>query len=476
MKKSFMGGVLALCVGLSLEASASDFASVRVSLLASDDDLDTGDFGTAAHLGMHLRSPELASGLSADAEVSLLISANNTGGLGFRDNASYVRLAWRPSSWGEGEGLALTVLPLSSTRLHLGYEYPATWGRTVYAGFTGTGSSPFNGVPGLEARLTREHWYAFVAAKSSLDFNELSRESERLVLGMAGAGVDVLPFLRLEAAGALAQHGVIPGRAQFGIEERASTRALSGRILFHQGAPIGPGVDLSLYRQDPELFEKVLAPESYPGGVSTSVSLEASHLAQTLADSLRSEGTVGQGADVLALQARLKVDFLRVHALALYRSASFVSSEVPGLPPYNAFTPDTTTQPELLLSAGVDHHFQGPGLTPGLVLRAVWPATFDTPGLFGGNNPPPSLTSGITLLRGASEFSFLPEGRERQPILLAKATLRWDLGSTLSVVGEAFYTHDPNRTVFQEGPVGVSELVLAPPSTVGFSAVLQARF
>jgi hypothetical protein len=252
---------------------------------------------------------------------------------------------------------------------------------------------------------------------------------------------------------------------------------VSGRVLFHQGAPIGPSVDFTLYRRDPEVYERLFAPESYPGGVSTSVSLEATHLVQTLADPKVSGTTTEQGADALAMQARLKVDFLRVHALALYRSVSFVTSEGPGLPPFSVFPQDGTSWPELLVSAGVDHHFPGSGLTPGFLVRAVWPAMNEGPtAIFGGNNPPPGVESRPVIVRGPNELSFLPEGRERQPILTAKATLRWDVGDNLSALGEAFYTRDPNRTVFREGTDGVAELVLERASSVGFAAALQARF
>ncbi len=472
LKKWLIGAALACGPILSSpEAHASELASLRVSLLANDDDLKTSDFGNVSHLGLSVRSPELGSGLRAEAEVSLLLYSSNAGGLGFQDNASFVRLAWRPESWGEAEGLSFTVLPLTSTRLHLGYEQPATWGRTVYSGYGSR--SGIGGVPGLEARLTREHWYAFAAAKSVVGFNHSSLEAERLALVMAGAGVDVWPLLRLEAAGAFVQHGAIEAFANLGREERASTRAVSGRVLFHHGAPIGPSVDFALYRQDPEVFEKLFAPEVYPGGVSASVSLEATWLAQTLMDPDVAEGGMGgQSAEAAALQARLKVDFLRVHALALHRSATFISSEVPGLPPFRAFPQDTELQSELLLSAGADYHFPGPGLTVGLVGRAVWPAAFDNASFLGI----PASTPSIVVLRGPAELSVLPPGRERQPILLAKATLRWDFGSAFSALGEVFYTQDPNRTETEDGDTGIPEIVLRPSSTLGFSALLQARF
>ncbi|REG15351.1 hypothetical protein ATI61_12627 [Archangium gephyra] len=466
MKKWLIGAALACGPLLSTpEAQASEFASLRVSLLANDDDLTSSGFASVLHLGLRLRSPELGPGLRAEAEVSLLLSSSNSGDLSFRDNASFLRLVWRPESWGETEGLSLTVLPLTSTRLHLGYEQPATWGRGVYA--VSSSRSGIVGAPGLEARLTREHGYAFTAAKSVVGINSQTGEPERLAMVMAGAGVDVWPLVRLEAAGAFVQHGVIESLANLGREERASTGAVSGRVLFHQGAPIGPSVDFSLYQQDPEVFEKLFAPEEYPGGVSASVSLEATALSQTLMDPDVDEGAVrSQGAEAVALQARLKVDFLRVHALALHRSATFISSEVPGFPPFKAYPQDTGLRSELLLSAGADYHFAGPALTPGLVVRAVWPAAFDNTRLVGI----PDAMPRFVLLRGPAEFTALRPGRERQPILLAKATLRWDFGSAFSAMGEAFYTQDPNRGVNEDDDTGT------PASTLGFSALLQARF
>jgi hypothetical protein len=50
------------------------------------------------------------------------------------------------------------------------------------------------------------------------------------------------------------------------------------------------------------------------------------------------------------------------------------------------------------------------------------------------------------------------------------------VGTSLSAIGEAFYTRDPNRTTFEDDENGVTRPVLAPPSSVGFAAVLQARF
>lgn len=454
------------------QAEEPRLVSSRLTLIALDGDVDTTDFSTGLHLGLSVRSPELVPGLRAEAELSLFVAAGAQGGLSLRDNASFVRLAWRPESWAEGSGLALTVLPLSSTRLHLGYEFPATWGRFLYTFRTNaTGSS---GVPGVELRLTQPWGYVFAAAKSGLDTNALSLEAERLAMGLAGAGVDVLPQLRLEAAGALAGHGQIPGFAAVGVEGHSRTLGVSGRLLYHQGGTIGPSVDFTLYQQDPAVYETLFAPESYPGGLAVHVSLEGTHLEQDLV--APGSSTPGQtdavGATALALQGRLKVDRLRLHALALYRSASFLVSEVPGFPAFRALASDSV-QADTSLTAGVDYHLPALGLTPGFLMRAVWPAAFQNGGSLEGGGLTPGLT---TVLRGPTSISILPEGRGRRPLLLAKATARWDLGTRAAALGEVFYTHDPNRTTFQDGPEGVAGPVFEPASSVGFSLLLQARF
>ena len=469
---------LSLCLTLmglagaarAAEAEEPRAVASRLTLFASNDEVRTTNAATGLNLGLSVRALEFGPGLSAEAEVSLFALAGPQGQLGLRDNASFVRLSWRPESWAEGEGLALTVLPLSSTRLHLGYEFPATWGRFVYTLRT---SGAGNGVPGAELRLVRSWGYAFAAAKSTLEANERTLETDRLVMALAGAGVDVLPVLRLEAAGALAQHGQIPGLGAQGIERLSQTLGVSGRALYHQGAPIGPSVDFTLYRQDPAVYETLFAPEAYPDGVSASVSLEGTHLVQDLTSSDLPVGeTAPVGSDVLALQARLKVDRLRVHALGLYRSAMFLVSEVPGLPPFRDLRP-ADVQNATLLTVGADYHLPRLGLTPGLLLRAEWPASFQATAL---QDNVPVLVGKRVVIRGPSTVSLLPEGRERQPQLLAKATARWDPGSRVTVLGEVFYTYDPNRTTFRDDAVGIAQPVPEPPSSAGFSLLLQLRF
>ncbi len=448
----------------------------RLTLFAQDDNVDnTADLLTGMHLGWSLRSPELMPGLRVEAELSLLAAASAQGVLGLRDNASFVRLVWRDEAWAETEGLSLSLLPLSSTRLHLGYEFPATWGRYLYTYQTGNPGS----VPGLELRLSRAWGDVFLAAKSATAANERTRELDRVMTGLAGAGVNVSPWLRLEVAGAFAEHGEINPLAMVDplTEHRSETLGVSGRVLFHRGVPIGPSVDVALYQRDPALYETLFAPEAYPDGVSVSVSLEGTHLAQTLVvfgEDVVSTRPSSVGADVLALQARLKVDRLRVHALALHRSATFLMAEVPGLPAFQFPAPDRT-QADVLLTVGADYHVARWALTPGLLVRAQLPAVLEGSDTLASVGVP-ARERQFVVLRGPNSLNVLPPGSMRRPVWLGKATLRRDLGSSIAAVGEVFYTRDPNQTEYEDDDLGVARPVLRPVSAWGFSLFVQARF
>jgi len=377
------------------------------------------------------------------------------------DEGSFVRLGWRPAGWAEGEGLSLRLFPFESGRLRLGYDYPVAW----------SGELPGSEAQGAEARLTRSRWYGFVAARTSQGTKPNSGELQRLFLLLAGGGFDLLPVLRLEAAGGYADQGAVAVSARQGYLS-ASAEALSGRVLFHRGAPVGRSVDLSFFRNEPGFLDSVLAAENYSGGVSTTLSLEGLWFSQT--------GVFGDGASgepalrrdwsgAGALQARVKAGFLRAHALGMVRSLSLAEAggnAVTGASPY--LQAQASSQPEWLVSAGVDYHFAAPGLTPGLVLRVGLPATL-------ASDPPPFIsTRPSTVVVGETGIIALAPGASRQATLTTKATLRWGLDESVCAVGEAWWTRDPNRLAARSDALIRSD----EPSddVLGFAFLLQAGF
>ena len=174
----------------------------------------------------------------------------------------------------------------------------------------------------------------------------------------------------------------------------------------------------------------------------------------------------------------------RFHVLGLYRSLSFIQFEVPGLPPFSDFPEGTELKPEMFLAAGADYNFPGLHFTPGFIVGVQQPASFRSPDpLFGGNNPPPSLTGTRTVVvRDVNSLSILPTSCDGQeicdatPIISAKGTFRWDLSESVAAIGELYYTYDRNRTTFRDDVFGVAQPSFEKPHALGFNMLLQARF
>lgn len=436
----------------------------RLSFLATDDDVDTSGSYTQWNAALDAHTSELTSGLRAEAALSFFLSVSGPGrGATLVDNGSAFRLRYRPAHWAAEESLALSVHPLSSVRLYLGSSYPVTWGRELFPRRTGA-------EPALELRLSRRQWGAFAALKSAVVTEEPAGDSRHYAV-LAGVFVDVLPPLRLELEGMYGNLGDAPGAANFGVELPMHMRGASVRALWHQGPPIGGNVDLSLYRGDPAFFERSFTVETHAPGFATSASLEGSLVSQDLesAESTTPRKSTQQ-ARAVALDVRVRRDFLRLFGLAYYRTPSFIQLGVPGFPPNQAFSRDAEPQAEVSGSLGADYHFERWGLTPGLLARLTLPASFRQPG-FGG---PASLRRLVLL--NPNQLRILPTGEERRAALTLKATVRWDLGTVAGVVAEFAYVNDPNKTEFADDDTGVAMPVFRDANTYGATVMLQARY
>lgn len=499
-------------LSFSAPAWASDFVDTRLSFVFADDNLLAGagettpnspnarfgagnqntqfydnfntrfsGFETLSNVVLYKRMPAFFEGLTTEAALTILVLEQPSGGVTLVDNSSYIRLNYTPPGWGERESISLTGFPVSADRFRLGYAYRISWGGSGIF----TNRALAQGVPGAKLQVTRDRWYAYVGGKTALALNELILEQETLYGLLAGAGVDVLETLRLEAGGGYFQKGLIPGLANQGIRAPVNAAGVSGQAVYHVGVPVGTSVDFRLYRNDPEVYQKFFAPESYPGGLAYSVSLEGSYLVQTLEDPDVFARTVPQGATAVALQARAKWNYLRMHLLGLYRGLSFIQFEVPGLPPFRDFPDGTQLKPEMFVAVGADYHLPRLHLTPGFIIGVQQPASFRSPEfLGGGNNPPPDLAGTRTVVvRDVNQLSILPEKCgssnrtcEAEPIFSAKATFRWDLSESVAAVGEVYYNYDTNRTTFRDDITGVAQPRFEDPHALGFNTLLQARF
>jgi hypothetical protein len=495
----------ALALVLCTPAFAGDFVDTRLSFVLADDNVlakpgettpnspgvgfgagpqntlffdnfntkFTG-FESLSNLTLYKKSPSFFEGFTAEAALSVLMLVLPSGGIAFQDNSSYVRLNWTPSGWGEREGVSFTGFPVSADRFRLGYAYKISWGGSDI--FTSRAAG--DGVPGARIQITRDTWYAYAGMKTALLLNDFILEKVRVYGFMGGAGVDVTPWLRIEGGGGYFQKGIIPGLANQGIVAPVNSAGGSAQIVFHKGVPVGTSIDFRLYRNDPEIYDRFFAPELYPGGLALTVSAEATYLTQTLENPDIFAKTQFQSAQAVALQARMKWNFLRVSFLGLYRTLSYIQFNVPGLPPYSDFPAGTTLTPETFGAIGFDYHFPGLHLTPGIIGGVQLPATFKAPTtVLGGNNPPPGLTGSRTVVvRDVNQFSILPTNTSMTPIVSVKANFRLDISDYFAAIGELYYTYDSNRTTFKDSVEGVAEPSFEKPNAIGFNAILQARY
>ncbi|RKG90569.1 hypothetical protein D7W82_03375 [Corallococcus sp. CA049B] len=456
---------LLLLLGQAPEATPTEPPlQARLSFQGLDEDIDAGGSGTYFHAALEGHTPELASGMRAEATLSFFLSTPGATGIALQDFGSNVRLRYRPSGWESGEGLAVAVHPITTSRLYMGFTYPVTWERQAFPRRSGSESA-------LELRLSRRHWDAFVALKSATVADDLRLESSRRYALLAGGFLDVTPELRLALKGTVLNRGQVPAVANQGVELHVPVKGASLGAVWHHGAPVGNNVDLALYQGDPTFFERFFLPETYPGGFAASVSLEGSLVSQGLVDPeagypQRSTQTGGAGA----LEARVKQGFWRAHALAYVRTLSFIQADIPGFPPYLAFMSDAETRAEVSGTLSSDYHLQDWGLTPGLLLRVTRPASLR-------NSPEsPLLSDNTAVFQGPNLISILPAGEDPRLVVTVKATARWDLGKVAGVLAEVSYTHDPNRTIFEDDVTGVSGPVFQPANAVGVNVLLQARF
>lgn len=439
-------------------------------------------FETLSNISLYKRSPSFFEGFDAEAALNIVVANQPSGAITFFDNASFVKLNYRPAGWGAKEEISLTGFPVSADRFRLGYAWKLSWGGD--SSFTynqGPGTSSTGrpaAVPGMKIQVTRDRWYAFVGAKTGLLLNNLLNVQERQYGLLFGGGIDLMPNrLRLEVNGGYFQRGIVPSLAQQGI--RAPVNALGGSAqLSFFSDTILPSLDLRLYKNDPDVTQRFFRPESYPGGLSYQISLEGSVLGQTLVDPDKFAATRVQPAAAVALQARFKLDFWRFYAIGLYRTLSFIQFDVPGLPPYYDFSNGSTVRPELWAAIGGDRYLPDAHLTLGLILGVQNPASVSAPRFdFGGANPPPGLTGPRTVVvRDVNLFAILPAETVVLPIFSVKATAKLDISEYFALLGEVFYNRDENRVTFRDSTQSISQPVFEQPNQLGFNVVAQARF
>ena len=421
--------------------------------------MDHGHFAVMANFDLQGETAELARGLSVGAQLSVNLSAETATALGLADDSSNLWLRWRPPGWANGEGLVLTLLPLTADRLYLGYEFPMT---------VSLAQSAWHG-PETGARLSflRGPASAFVAVKSALVSNEARHEDERRFTFFFGGGFDLLSHLSIEAEGAHADDGLNP--EPFVLGTPLLSWSVAGRVRYHRGSPIGPPTDFDRYRNDPAVWENLLRPETYDGRLSASLGAEVLYVLQGGLASVNPGESVAspQPATGVAVEGRLKWNRTRIFLRGQLRTLSLLFADQPGFPVLRALPDAAQRSSALSATVAVDHHFDVAHLTPGLRFELTRPAALSLE-----SSP---LGPETYVFDDAGTFTVLPSDQSPLPTFRIAATARADLGP-LSALGEAFYTHDGNRTTFRDNNEGLSEIVSDDPSTYGFDVLIQARF
>ncbi len=503
-----------LAVLLPTSALAGDFVDTRVTLLFSDDNVfaDAGEttpnspsarFGAAnssnnlfydnfntkysgfeslTNLVLYKQAPAFFKGLTTEAALALNLlvarekSTSTLDAVKIGDASSYLRLNYTPPSWdaSKGEGISFTGFPLSSDRFRLGYAYKISWGGSSV--FPNSGES----VPGAKLQLTKnindeQLFYVFVGLKTTLILNDKIHEQETNYGVLAGAGVDITPWLRWDVSGGYFQKGVNPQTSVLG--RPVDAYGVSTQFVFHYGEPVGTSVDFNLYKNDPDLPTRFFKAERYPGGFSFSGSIEGSFLAQELADPDVYAQTSVQKAYAGALQLRAKYNYWRFGVVGLLRSLSFIEFNVPGYPPFVDFPEGTDIVDEKFIAVNVDYYFPSVRLTPGISAGVQMPASYSTSGMLGGNNPSAGLQGKRTVVvKDASSMTVLPSGEEAKLVASGKINLRWDISEFFSAAGELYLNYDRNRTTFRDSSDGVAEAVFEDAWALGFNLMMQARF
>lgn len=433
-------------------------------------------FETLSNLVLYKKSDSYFHGVSAEAALALYMIVNSernnpqTQSISFADASSYIRLNWVPDGWDpKKEGLSFTGFPLSADRMRLGYAYKISWG----------GSDMFpnqgNSVPGAKLQLNKGRFYVYGGAKTTLIENEQIHEQETNYGFLAGAGVDILPTLRLEANGGYFQKGVNPEPQVLGVPVNA--RGIAGELVWHVGQPVGYSVDFALYKNDPNEYINYFRPETYTGGLSYTISLEGDFLQQTLADSDVYGQTKTQNATAGALQARFKYNYARFGFLGEYRTLSYIQFNAPGFPPFYDFPNNADLSPEAFFAVNADYYFPALHLTLGAIGGLQKPAAFTTTNTLGGNNPPAGLSGSRTVVvTDINTFDVLPSDATATNVLSVKGSARMQISDYVALVGQAYYTKDANLTTFKDDVLGVSEPSFQKPDILGFNLLLQARF
>jgi hypothetical protein len=516
MKRKFLV-TFVLSFLTALPATAEDFMDTRLSFVISEnnffagpgetrtnspglgigadrsntlffDNYDTrfSGFETMSHLALYKKMPAFFEHLTTEASlvVRFRIEGEKDEQNQIFDSGSYIRLIYDVTQGqGKDTDLELVLFPVSGDRFRLGYSYMISWGGSGIfpQGVAGENKTRVteNIRPAVKLQMNTPWGYGFVGFKTAQLQEHVgeAEEPEQIEMVMnygvlGGIGVDI-HGIRAEVNGGFFTRGTFQHQGVRG--EPVYGYGVSYQVGYHRGMEIGTSIDFALYRNDPDMETKFFKPEEYGEGLSLVIKHEGSFLGHTLEDFDRYATTVNQVAMAFDLNFALKWGYFRAHVDIMYRTLSYLLFEVPGFTPYQDFPGEAKIKDEYFAAVGIDYHFPGLHLTPGIKIGVQMPATYfiEDP-VVGGMTFEGPRTIVVT---NESDRSVLPRNEEAMLIFALKANCKWDISETMAMIMEVYYTWDDNQTRYvgttQEMEVMAQFL---DPHILGMNLAVQARF
>lgn len=445
------------------------------------------------HLVLYKKMPGFIDNLETEASLVLrfdlanLASGSNNLNSSLYDAGSFIRIFYQFDRSEDGPtGLGLTLFPIDTDRMRLGYLYDISWGGTnprinqsIFPRIQGSS-------PGFKLQFDHPYFYVYGGMKTAqiVQIEEILTpgvsEVEVIRVGqtnygfLGGAGAKITDYANLDAGFGYFQQGKFDLPDVLG--EDVFTFGFSGRATVHDAdSKAGTSADFTLYRNDPMKADKLLAPIDPPEDeLKWKLSVEYANLFQNLKDFDQPGETALQQARAAAAQAAVSYGGFGVVVSGIYRDLQFVLRNVPSFVPFETLPNEADTGDEFFIAASTDYHFSGPKLTPGIGFGLQFPATFQTTSIDVAGN-----TIGRTVvIRQQGDQSILPQDAEAVPIVQARASLRWDISPMLNTIGWMQFIRDNNATFVErdpnEGTVALRNF--SSPNFLGFGASFQARF
>ncbi|HEY1555744.1 MAG TPA: hypothetical protein VGF94_12990 [Kofleriaceae bacterium] len=421
-----------------------------------------------------------------DAEGAFVLRINELSGsnISLSDDGSYIVLSnWKDPDHKDPTRLSLTVFPVSADRFRLGYSYRLSWGGDNEYGRAQSAT------PGAKLQYDMPNGYVFVGAKSAVLLDTRTAEQRSALAGLAGAGWDPTPMVRLEVNGGYFDRGY--NQLVDVNDQKVQLFGGSAQIAIHQGMPVQSSIDYRLYKYNGERVTGLFDPVKYTGGLSWLVMSEFTYLGQTLKDPEKTGTTKIQYGAAGDINARVVKDRTRLRFDASYRDLAFILHSVPSLPTYEDFPYNSTTcpdcaykvHPDFFAALGGDENWND-FLTLGAIVGIEEPASLESPAAIPGG------TTGVAGHQTAviqnnnidTIITILPSSCGGQPCTVAaeyavKGNAKVTFGRIYSALLEVYYVYNPNMTEYTRTASDAPfQYEFAHFHQLGVNATLQARF